>query len=162
MNRGPSQLRRLVLAALLFAPAGAAAELQPFTADSFATIKERHDGRPFLVVLWSLECPPCYKELALLGRWRKNGGELPLVLISTDPVDRRDAARQTLARFELGDAPAWIFADTFVERLRHSIDPQWRGELPRSYFYDAGHRRTAHSGVLDKAQLQQWADRTGP
>lgn len=149
-----------MLAVLAFIPVSAAAELKPFTAGSFATIEEHHKDRPFLVVLWSLECPPCYKELALLGRRRENAGELPLVLISTDPIDRREAARDTLAKFDLADADAWMFADTFVERLRHSIDPQWRGELPRSYFYDADHRRTAHSGVLEKTQLQQWTERT--
>ena len=32
----------------------------------------------------------------------------------------------------LGAPENWTFGDGFVERLRYEIDPQWRGEIPRT------------------------------
>lgn len=137
----------------------AASQPLPFTAGSFSDIEKQYTGEPFLVVLWSLECPPCYKELALLGRSRQEHPGLPLVIVSTDDIDHAEEAEQVLARYGLDDTRWWMFADPFVERLRHSIDPQWRGELPRSYFYTPDRAREAHSGLIDEGQLREWARR---
>ena len=52
-----------------------------------------------------------------------------------------------------------MFAEAVPERLRYAIDPAWGGELPRSYLFDAAHRRQAHSGLLDEAQLKDWLKR---
>ncbi|MGE4630656.1 MAG: hypothetical protein AAEC86_09460 [Pseudohongiellaceae bacterium] len=49
-----------------------------------------------------------------------------------------------------------MFADNFAERLRFSIDPNWYGELPRSYFFDAKHNMSSHSGIMTKALLPGW------
>jgi hypothetical protein len=40
-----------------------------------------------------------------------------------------------------------------------AIDPKWRGELPRTYLYDAQHRRVAISGVIDEEKLREWLER---
>ena len=49
-----------------------------------------------------------------------------------------------------------MFADSFAERLRFSIDPNWYGELPRSYFFDESHEFKAHSGIVSEALLAEW------
>ncbi|MDD5330830.1 MAG: TlpA family protein disulfide reductase, partial [Sulfuricella sp.] len=53
-------------------------------------------------------------------------------------------------------ADAWVFADAVPERLYFEADGKWRGELPRTYLYDAAHRATAFSGKIDPAQLERW------
>ena len=49
-----------------------------------------------------------------------------------------------------------MFADSFVERLRFSIDANWYGELPRSYFFDVNNKMRSHSGIVSKELLAGW------
>lgn len=157
-------MRRLaaVLAALwlAFAAAPAAAgELHPFTGDSLPAIREQFAGRPFILTLWSLTCHHCVKELQTLGRLARGDRRLPLVIVSTDtPADAREI-QAALKRFGLERFDTWVFADAVPERLRYAIDPAWRGELPRSYLFDAAHKRAAHSGLMNETQLRDWLKR---
>lgn len=154
MSRRP--LAAGILLAGLMAAAGAhATEIRPFVADSMAQIRAAHAGRPHLVALWSLDCPPCHEELAMLGRFARIHPDLRLVLISTDSPAEMPAILAALQRHGLEDRESWVFAGEFIERLRHEVDPAWRGELPRSYLNDSGETR-AVSGRLDRAQLESW------
>lgn len=138
-------------------PAGAAGfEPRPFTADSFKKIRAEYEGEPFLLGLWSVTCPPCMQELEMLGRLRERMPDLPLVLVSTDHIRHRDRAEDFLVRYGLEDMRSWMFAGDHSAELRYSIDPQWYGELPRSYFFDADHQPEAHSGVLTREQVRTW------
>ena len=145
--------------ALLGATAASAGQLQPFAGDSLPAIQKRFAGRPFILTLWSLTCHHCAKELQTLGRLARSDRTLPLVIVSTDtPVEAREI-QAALKRFGLAHVDTWVFADAVPERLRYAIDPSWRGELPRSYLFDAAHRREAHSGLLGEAQLKAWLGR---
>lgn len=157
-------MRRLAFALVLaFASFGAAAgELRPFGADSLAAIKAQFAGRPFILALWSIDCTHCVKELRLLGRLARTQRGLPLVIVSTDTPEGAPAIHSALKRFGLGRLDTWVFDDAVPERLRHAIDPAWRGELPRAYLFDAAHRRKAHSGLLDEARLKDWLRRNRP
>ena len=152
-------MRRLVHALLLWAGVGlssaAVAELAPFDADRLDTITQTRAGQPFVLVLWSIDCPPCYKELAMLGRLRERFAPGQLVLVSTDSADHQDEIEHTLARFGLTALESYVFADSVPARLRQRIDPTWFGELPRSYLYNADHSRRAISGLLDERALMQ-------
>ena len=55
-----------------------------------------------------------------------------------------------------GPVQHWMFADEFSERVRYSVDKSWRGEMPRTYFFDAAHDAAAHSGLLDRRMVEQW------
>ncbi len=82
--------------------------------------------------------------------------DIPYVLVSTDPIDQRVYSAEFLEDVGLADKESWMFADNFVERLRFSIDPNWYGELPRSYFFDSNHAMKSHSGIVSEALLQEW------
>lgn len=138
-----------------------AGELRPFTADSLPAIQKRLAGRPFILTLWSLTCHHCVRELQTLGRLARGGSRLPLVIVSTDTPAESGEIRAALKRFGLGHLDTWVFDDAMPERLRYAIDPAWRGELPRSYLFDAAHRREAHSGLLEEARLRDWLRRQG-
>lgn len=131
-------------------------DIKPFTAQSFARIKAERAGQPFVLALWSVDCPPCMVELDLLGRMRDQYPELPLVLVSTDDIALQADAEDFLKDYGLDDMTSWMFADDYTEPLRFSIDPQWFGELPRSYHFDAEHQFEAHSGIMTEAQLRSW------
>lgn len=149
----------LLLCVLLFPPQCVLADFgifKSFEQGSIEDIKQAHQGETFLLTLWSLDCPPCHDELKLLGQWLKKNPRENLIVISTDSIESHQAAEQTIREYGLQSARHWMFADRYVERLRHSIDPDWFGELPRSYFYDSEHHATAHTGVLSAAMLHRW------
>ncbi|MBI5660271.1 MAG: hypothetical protein HZC43_12180 [Nitrosomonadales bacterium] len=79
------------------------------------------------------------------------------VLIATDSPEQNQEIAQTLQRYRLERAESWVFADSYVERLRFEVDKEWYGELPRTYFFNAqGRVVTSLSGVLDHAQTERW------
>ena len=133
----------------------------PFDVGDLAEIERRHGGEAFVVVLWSLDCAPCRRELALLGDFRRRHPELELVLISTDPPEAAAAASEVLSGYGLADAEAHGFASRNAERLRHAIDPEWFGELPRAYFYAADGTRSGVSGALSEELLREWLETAG-
>lgn len=140
--------------------ASISAEPMPFQPQSLEQIAGARTGQPFLLVLWSVDCPPCIKELSHLQQLRDRFDARSLVLVSTDGPEQYELVEQTLAHFGLETVESWAFADQFPERLRYHIDPEWFGELPRAYFYDTGHQRTATSGTLSLATLEEWLNRT--
>lgn len=157
MRRLPTTFIAFWLA--LGAAVAAAGELHPFKADSLPAIQRQFAGRPFILTLWSLTCHHCVRELQTLGRLARAERTLPLVIVSTDTPAEAPEIRAALKRHGLDRLDTWVFADAVPERLRHAIDPAWRGELPKSYLFDAAHRREAHSGLLDEARLKDWLKR---
>lgn len=150
--------RRFFLAAAFSLAAGtvSADTIVPFTSSSFDIIKDEHQGKEFLVGLWSVDCPPCLVELELMSSLLALNPDLPFVLISTDSIELKAEAIEFLTDFDLVERKTWMFADNFVEKLRYSIDPNWFGELPRSYFFDTEHNMQSHSGILTEAILKGW------
>lgn len=132
------------------------AALKPFRDDSLAAIERQYAGRPFLLVLWSRDCPICREELPLLGRLKKEHPDAPLVFVATDSPGAEADTAAILASYGLAGADAWAFADPNLERLRYRIDPEWYGELPRTYFYGPDSTRAGKSGRLDIATIRTW------
>ncbi|HLF98292.1 MAG TPA: hypothetical protein VI457_14210 [Methylococcaceae bacterium] len=151
--------RVLVLLPLLawLTPSAAAPAPQPFQADSLQRIVQIRQGKPFLLVLWSLDCSVCMKELDTWSGLLKKQPKLNLVLISTDAPELAGEAAAVLEMRGLGAAESWIFAEGDSPELRYAVDPSWYGELPRSYFYEANGQRRAVSGAIEEAELNRWA-----
>jgi thiol-disulfide isomerase/thioredoxin len=136
--------------------------LKPFSKNSLGQITADRKGQAFIMVLWSIDCPPCLKELAHFQALKAQFTETNFLLISTDSPDKSAAIQQVLVDHNLQTIENWIFSDSLPERLRYNIDPNWYGELPRTYFYAADHTRMAYSGMLSQAQLQQWLEKHPP
>ncbi len=127
-----------------------------FVRGSYQEIVSARAGKPFIVSLWSLDCTYCFDDMVLFGKLSKKYHDLDLVLISTDTKEQIKEIAHTLQKYPLKKAESWVFADSFVERLRYEVDTQWYGELPRTYFYDAQGHASALSGKLDYAQIERW------
>jgi hypothetical protein len=147
---------------LLLVSASAWAQgVQAFKAGSLAQIEARHHGRPFVLLVWSLDCPFCHTSLEVLARARAANPQLEIVTVSTDPLADQALsvpAQARLAALALLD-DTWSFGSDPAERLRFALDPGWRGEKPRSYWYDASGKRVAYSGLIKPEQLQKWQRR---
>jgi thiol-disulfide isomerase/thioredoxin len=143
--------------------AAAAPELRTFDARSLAAIKQAHAGRPFMVAFWSVSCEPCREEMMIVADLHRRYPKVPIVLVAADAPAHREAVVRFLRGYKLGQIETWQFGDESMERLRYSVDRSWAGELPRSYFFNAKHEATAHSGAVDAKWLGEWlaqAERT--
>lgn len=150
--------RRLLLALLLGVTFSVtlAQELRPFVAGSHAAIREAHKGKAFVLSFWSLECIPCYKDLALFGKLLPQRHQLDLVLVATDTPAQSKLLLSALQRHGLERGQTWVFAERPVERLYFEIDRDWQGELPRTYLISADGAVRAISGVLKREDLERW------
>jgi thiol-disulfide isomerase/thioredoxin len=151
-------MKRLLIS-LLFMSATSFADtpsLQPWSIQSLEAAKELYTKQPFLLVLWSLDCPACFDEFEALSHWKKQHPDSHLVLVSTDTIDMKSEVLSVLQDYQLEQADIWIFSNEPTAKLRHSIDGRWFGELPRSYFFSSQHKTISHSGALTNEQLHKW------
>ena len=154
-----------ILLALGVSSAFAVQQPQPFQRGSFQKIISAHEGKPFIVAMWSLSCTHCSANMEIFEKLVKKYVDFNLVLISTDTLEQKALIVSTLNKYLLGTVPmqkfsgkvaSWVFADSHSERLRYEIDPQWYGELPRTYFFDVTGKSRGVSGVLDEKETELW------
>lgn len=140
------------LAALLLLSLPCLARAEPtrdFVSGRLAEIEQARSGRSFVLILWSLDCPPCLHELGFLAIYLDKYPETNIVLVSTDDASMRPQVDAMLAKHRLSSrVESWVFAEASAQHLRYQVDPNWYGEMPRSYFYDAAHHRSALSGAV--------------
>ena len=138
-------------------PASAGQEIKPFARGSYQKIVVARQGKPFILNFWSLTCSYCMVELEMLKKLAKKYPRLDLVLVSTDTPEEEQSVSDILAKLSLGKAEAWVFADSYTERLRFEIDKNWQGELPRTYFFSAKNNEVvAVSGKVEQEEVEQW------
>lgn len=142
--------------------AGPVAEMRPFVAGSLARIVSAHQGKPFLLGFWSLDCVHCGAEMQLLKKLKARHPGLEVVLVATDANEDWSNLQAYLQAAGLGRVEQWAFADPVPERLRQEIDRRWYGELPRTYLYGRDGQVTAISGLLSEAALAPWLARNKP
>lgn len=124
--------------------------LKPFISGSYQQMLSNNAANPFMLVVWSVDCSSCLKEMALLSDIKKNHPGIKMIMLSTDDLSSAEQIGQILKQHQLDNAENWVFADDNSQKLRFEIDPKWYGEIPRTYFFDSAHRRTGISGVMSK------------
>ncbi|MEM5275313.1 hypothetical protein VSR17_09770 [Cupriavidus taiwanensis] len=144
--------------------AGQAADrVAVFDSANAARIAAGQRGKPFVLVVWSLDCVYCKRNFDALGKLRAKHPDLRVVTLATDNAESLPQVRQVLARVSL-TRNAWVFGSEPQERLRYAVDPEWMGEMPRTYFYRADGQRQGVSGVIsagDWARHLRWAGIAG-
>jgi len=149
-------MKRLVLLLALLAGL-AEAEVRPFGPGSLQQIQAERSGKPFILALWSATCIHCPSELKALGELSRQHPGLDIVLVAADTPADTPQLERLAADYGLSRQAQWVFADAQPEKLRFAIDRRWYGEMPRTYFFDAQHRREAGSGVMPVERLERWA-----
>jgi thiol-disulfide isomerase/thioredoxin len=131
--------------------------LRLFVRGSWQEIRNAHAGQPTVVHFWGLTCGPCQVELPNWGKLLVERHDLNLVVINADLVPNEPGAVSAmLALTGLAAAENWTFNDDFVERLRYEIDPQWRGEIPRTLLIARDGTTTVIEGVADLEAVRAW------
>lgn len=124
--------------------------LKPFIAGSYQQLLESNANKPLMLVIWSITCSSCLKDMALLNQIHKANPKINMVMLASDDTSTTEQIQQILSKNELTGLENWIFAGDSTQKLRYEIDPKWYGELPRTYFLDNNHSREGVSGVLSK------------
>ncbi|MFK5914211.1 MAG: redoxin domain-containing protein [Woeseiaceae bacterium] len=130
--------------------------IRSFVSGSFSQILEQRQEKPFVLVLWSLDCPSCYKELEMLGHLNSENTGRNIVLVSTDIEASQSELQAVLEKYKLENIESWVFSGDSDALLRFEIDRSWYGELPRSYFVKTQNNVNAVSGILSENKLIKW------
>jgi thiol-disulfide isomerase/thioredoxin len=145
----------VILSALLNNPASAEQPaLKEFTSGSYQQILESNTNQPFMLVVWSITCSSCLKDMALLNSIHKKRPELKMIMLATDDISEIGQIQSILEKSQLSGIENWVYADDNTQKLQFEIDPKWYGELPRTYFFDKTHRREGISGVFSKEDYE--------
>ncbi len=151
-------IRMLFTLLLCWAAAGVAAADAPhgFTSVDAAAARRlvapAAHRAPTILALWSAECVHCKKNLALFAAMAKAAPGLRLLTLAVEPAGPDLGA--ILDRFGVPGA-RFAYGDDAPERLAFAIDPDWRGELPRTLFFDGRGGVKAVSGVVDEARVRE-------
>lgn len=148
------------LAALLlvfcFANLGHAQEkpIKTFNSGSYQQILRENAGKPFILAIWSVDCPSCLKDMKVLYDIHQKHPDIKIVMLSTDPPNMMTEVQSILTKYQLDGLDNWIFGSDDTQKLRYEIDASWYGELPRTYFFSASHTRTGKSGALKNDEIE--------
>jgi hypothetical protein len=142
------------------APADRVAFFESASAPQLAASQK---GKPFVLVVWSLDCIYCKRNFEAIGKLRARHPDLRVVTLAMDSPDALPQVQQLLQRVRL-TRNAWVFGNEPQERLRYAVDPDWMGEMPRTYFYRPDGQRQGVSGVISDADWNKhlrWAGIAG-
>ncbi|MFZ2405837.1 MAG: hypothetical protein WAW41_11915 [Methylobacter sp.] len=126
-----------------------------FVPGSYQQILASNANQPFMLVVWSINCPSCLKDMELLSSIHKSRPELKMIMLAADEPSATEQIQQILEKNQLAEIENWAYADDNTQKLQFEIDPKWYGELPRTYFFDKAHQRTGVSGVLSKEDYDE-------
>ena len=147
----------------LVAPAANAADtLREFVPGSYQQILAQQANQPFVFIIWSITCPSCIKDMEVIKALHKATPDLKIIMLAADDLSSKEQVQSILSKHELSALENWVYADDNTQKLSFEIDPQWYGELPRTYFFDAKHQRTGVSGVLKKADFEAMFAKISP
>ena len=135
--------------------------IKPFVSGSYQQILQENAGKGFMLVIWSLDCSSCIKDMELLHQIHTTRPALKIVMLSTDEVSASPEIEKLIAKYQLSDLDNWVFADDNSQKLRYQIDPSWYSELPRTYFFNAEHQREGISGALSADEYDAHLKKSG-
>jgi len=147
------------LSAFCFAQEG---YIKSFNPGSYQQILRENAGHPFMLAIWSLDCPSCIKDMRILAEAKQKHPGLKIIMLSTDEPSATSEVKSMLARQGLSDLENWIFGSEDAQKLRYEIDSSWFGELPRTYFFDKSHNKIGKSGALRIDELEAYIGRISP
>lgn len=128
-----------------------------FSADAFTRMKQENQGKAWLMLLWSVDCPPCFKELAIIKKMRAEQSDLPIVVVNADDFsDVVEQRHEVIEQFGFNNTTTYYFPEGSASHSRYLIDPTWHGELPRSYFVDKKGQLRGRSGLVNEQHIRQW------
>jgi thiol-disulfide isomerase/thioredoxin len=72
--------------------------LKPFTTGSYQQILANNANQPFMLVVWSITCSSCLKDMPLLSRIHKKQPELKIIMLAADDISETDQIQAILKK----------------------------------------------------------------
>lgn len=129
-------------------------EIKPFLSGSYQQILSANPNQALMLAIWSVDCPSCLKDMDILSKLHEKHPALKIVMLASDDAEALPEIKRIIDSHKLGGLENWAFASDNPEKLRYEIDPAWYGELPRTYFFDAGHQRLGKSGAMSLEEFE--------
>lgn len=108
--------------------------------------------QPTIVALWSSDCSHCKKNLQVLADLRKTNKRLQVITIAAEPESTELAPM--LDRYAIA-GPRYAYGSDSPEAIAYAIDPNWAGELPRTFLFDGKGKKEKTSGVISQKIAEQ-------
>ncbi len=108
--------------------------------------------QPTIVALWSSDCNYCRKNLELLSSLAKRNKRLRVITVAAEPENAQ--LGPILKRYALA-GPHYAYGNDSPDAIAYAIDPNWGGELPRTFLFDGSGRQEKVSGVLSVDMLKK-------
>lgn len=142
--------------ALLLSLATLAAHAASFKHLDKATAKQLLETanykQPTVVVLWSSDCGHCKKNLAMLQDLIKRDKTLRVVTVAVEP---ETAVLAPILDRNNMPAERYTYGSDNPDALAYALDPNWAGELPRTYLFNGAGGKQAVSGVLTPQTVEK-------
>lgn len=142
--------------ALMISLTALAAQASSFKQLDKASAKQLLDvanyKKPTVVVLWSSDCGHCKRNLAMLQDLIKRDKTLHVVTVAVEPETA--ALAPILDRNNMPATQRYAYGHDNPDALAYALDPNWAGELPRTYLFNGVGGKQALSGVLSPKMVE--------
>lgn len=140
-------------AAKASASSGANTNLPLIDLDGYNKLLAKYKGKPLLVTFWATWCEPCRDEfptlVSLSEEYRPKG--LAIFGVNLDNNADMNLVRHFLTQYR-PDFPSYRQDPQIdVDAFYHGVNPQWRGEMPLTMFYNRD-GRIAQSFVAEQTR----------
>ena len=130
--------------------------IHDYVKGSFQDLKDQRIGKPFIIAFWSIDCTYCFEEMKMFSLLKEKYPDLDVVLVSTDVNLDHETVYQVLEETGFKTDETWVFADDFSQRLYAEADPDWRGELPNTLFFNKKHESQSVMGEVKPELVEKW------
>ena len=149
-------INRLIAIGVSLLALGSTAADSPRFVDA-SDVKElvaSREGEVVLLNFWATWCPPCVREFPELveveKRYRNRG--FAVISISIDFPQKMEKELLPFLEEHQPGFDVYLKKDGDVTAFTRSIDPEWKGTLPATFFYD---RR-------GRPSVKRYSEMTGP
>ena len=109
----------LFVLALMNVAQAANTDLKPFVAGSYQQILQANANKPLMIVVWSITCSSCLKDMALLDKLHKSKPDLKIVMLATDGKEASGQIQAILQKSGLVSVENWVYADDNTSKLQY-------------------------------------------
>ncbi|MGD8305475.1 MAG: TlpA disulfide reductase family protein [Ignavibacteria bacterium] len=131
-------------------------EVRELSVNELKEIIKNRDGKYLIINVWATWCIPCRDEFPDLIKFsNKHSEKVDIVGIS---VDYPDEIESRIIPFLSELKPGFInyvYGESDPERFINSLNSDWSGALPASFFYDSeGEQISFHEGKLSYEEFE--------